>query len=202
MTGRPSRQDWGSIAKILHWFMAAGIAAMFVCGIAMTWFLGDNIGLKFSIYQFHKSLGFALLCVAVLRLIWRITSADRPDPVDPTKPFERWLAEVVHIGLYACLIAQPVIGWAMVSASPLNIPTAIFGYFTLPRLGHADAGLERLLNTAHGLVACALLGLWTLHLAAALWHHFGRRDETLLRMLPRSWWGTRMTSPSSDRRPP
>lgn len=181
-----NRQDWGLVAKLLHWIMAAGIAVMIACGIAMGWFLDGNIGLKFSVYQFHKSLGFILFCIAVLRLIWRITAADRPGPIASTRPHERWLAEVVHIGLYTCLIVQPLIGWAAASASPLNIPTVVFGLFTLPRLGRADAELEHLLNTAHDLVACALVGLLTLHAAAALWHHFIRRDETLLRMLPRS----------------
>lgn len=197
MTVRIRREDWGPIAKVLHWVMAAGIAAMFVCGIAMVRFLGNDIGLKFAVYQFHKSLGFMLLCLAVLRLVWRITSADRPEPVDPIKPFERRLADLVHMGLYASLIVQPLIGWAAASASPLNIPTVIFGLFTLPRLGHANPGLELLFNTAHGLVAFVLLGLLTLHIAAALWHHFIRRDKTLLRMLPRSRRGAGVTS---DRR--
>lgn len=201
MTARANREDWGPVAKILHWAMAVGITVMFVCGIAMACSLNGNVGLKFSVYQFHKSLGLALLCVALLRLIRRIGSADRPDPADQPKSFERGLAKVVHIGLYVCLIAQPLIGWAAVSASPLNIPTVIFGLFAVPPLGHADADLEKLLNTTHGLVACALLALLMLHGAAALWHHFVVRDETLLRMLPRSWWGARLTSTTSDRHP-
>lgn len=87
------------------------------------------------------------------------------------------------------------------SASPLNIPTVMFGLFTLPRLGKADAGLEGLFSTLHGFVAWCLSGFLMLHVAEALWHHFVRRDETLLRMLPRSWFGVRATPPLSDRPP-
>lgn len=181
------REDWDAVAKILHWTMALGIAAMFACGIAMDHFLDGNLALKFSVYQFHKSLGFVLLCLAVVRLLWRRTSPNRPQPAVLTKPHERWLADAVHMALYASLIALPLIGWAAASASPLNIPTVVFGLFTLPRLGHADRDLELVFKDAHRFVAMALLGLLTLHVAAALWHHFIRRDNTLLRMLPRRW---------------
>ncbi len=199
MAFRANREDWGSVAKLLHWVMAVGILVMIGCGIAMARLLNGNIGLKFAVYQFHKSLGVVLLCAAVLRLAWRVTSADRPDHALSMRPLERWMAEVTHIGLYTCLIVQPLIGWAAASASPLNIPTVIFGLFTLPRLAHANPWLERLLNTAHGLVAYCLMALLTLHAAAALWHHFIRRDETLFRILPRSWRSARITSRLSNR---
>jgi cytochrome b561 len=191
---RSSTDDWGAVAKILHWAMAIGILTMIGCGVAMHWFLDGDIGLKFAVYQFHKSLGFTMLCLAGMRLAWRLAARETPRPLDGITPAQRRLAEAVHIGLYGCLVAQPLIGWLLASASPLNIPTIVFGLFTLPRLVPGDPVLESRFAVAHSLVGWTLVGLLTLHLAGAVWHHFVLRDDTLRRMAPRMRRATTRTT--------
>jgi cytochrome b561 len=52
----------------------------------------------------------------------------------------------------------------------------------LPRLQKTPLRFE--FATVHVLLAYLALALVVLHVSAALWHHFGRRDEVLRRMMP------------------
>jgi cytochrome b561 len=47
-----------------------------------------------------------------------------------------------------------------------------------------DRLLARQLLEGHQMVGLLLLGLIALHVSAALYHHFWRRDDTLAAMLP------------------
>jgi cytochrome b561 len=92
------------------------------------------------------------------------------------------MAGLTHLALYALLLALPVLGWAMSSAS--GTPVHFFG-LTLPPILGEDDDLADTLQVWHVNAAWALLVLATVHVAAALWHHFVRRDRTLRMMLPR-----------------
>ena len=56
---------------------------------------------------------------------------------------------------------------------------------TLPALVGPDEDLADKLQIWHVDVAWVLLGLISLHIAAALWHHFVLRDRVLRMMLPK-----------------
>jgi cytochrome b561 len=92
---------------------------------------------------------------------------------------------------YVLIIAISLTGWAMVSASPLGIPTVWFDLFEWPHvpfLAELPRGQKQLvigdIREAHVRLAYLAIALIVLHLAAALKHHFWNRDTTLLRMLP------------------
>jgi len=70
------------------------------------------------------------------------------------------------------------------ASSAAGTPVHFFG-LTLPALVGEDEDLADTLQSLHVDAAWALLALVTLHLAAALWHHFVLRDHTLRMMLPR-----------------
>ena len=77
----------------------------------------------------------------------------------------------------------------MVSASPLGLPTIVFGLFEWPHIPML-AGLEdkkaaeALFKAAHKYMGFGLIALLILHVGAALKHHFINRDDVLARMLP------------------
>jgi cytochrome b561 len=54
----------------------------------------------------------------------------------------------------------------------------------LPALIEKNRPLAQQLLTAHMSVGFSLLGLMALHVSAALFHHFWRRNDTLTAMLP------------------
>ena len=87
------------------------------------------------------------------------------------------------------LLAMPLVGWAMVSASPYNIPTVLYGVIPWPHLPVLPelpnkAAVEGVLKLVHSYGAWLLMALLLLHVGAALRHHLALRDDTLWRMLP------------------
>ncbi len=190
MTSRVDQQTYSTVAMVLHWAIAIAIVGLIAAG---TW-MADAIkvpetqGLAFSVYQWHKSLGLAVLVLSVLRLAWRFVKP--PPPLPASMPgWERTLAGVSHTAFYVLMIGMPLLGWAMVSASPLGLPTIVFGLFEWPHIPFlADLEdkkpVEDALKTAHMAGGYLLAGLLVLHVGAALKHHFVSRDDVLARMVP------------------
>ena len=84
--------------------------------------------------------------------------------------------------LYALMLVVPVSGWFMsqYSDSPINY----FGLFEIGNLVEADKEMIAPLHTVHVNLGLLTLALVLLHVAAALFHEFRRRDGVLSAMLP------------------
>ena len=166
MQWRNSERRFGLVALSLHWLIAALFLVML---------------------QLHKSIGATVFLLVCARVAWRAANAPPPLPA-ALKACERALARVTHWGLYAALLLMPLTGWVIVSASPLGIPTVLYGLVPLPHIGFvADhpqkAAMETAASWTHWTIAVVAAGLVALHIAAALWHHFVRRDDVLTRTL-------------------
>ncbi len=181
---RSTLNDWGSIAKFFHWGTAIFIITMLVFGITMTRFLDGDLPLKFSVYQLHKSFGFMILLFSAMRLLWRVFARETPRAAGAQPLYQRRLAQAVHLLLYGLLFAMPITGLIAVSASPLNVPTVIFGLFTLPRMVGPNAEIAAIFQAAHAWLAWTLIATLILHVVGAVWHHFVLSDDTLRRMMP------------------
>lgn len=164
--------------KALHWLVAALVAGLVAAGLVMT-NLGDG-DLKNGIYELHKSFGLVVLAALLPRAVLRALRG-APPPV-PMPAWQRLASRVSHGLLYALAVLVPVLGWAGTSAC--CAPVTWFGVLplTLPIGGGMDTGAAIL--GVHRVLALTLAALATLHAAAALHHHFIRRDATLRRMLP------------------
>ena len=169
---------YGRMAKALHWLIFVLVAAQFVVAIAM-----PDIGRGTkpdTLINLHMTLGFTILAVIVIRWLWRIghpvplVTADVPE-------WEGKVAGATHALLYALLVANPFLGWANASARDWDI--VVFGQ-SLPHLVAVQSRIGRLAGDVHVYLAWSLLALVGLHVAAALYHHFGRHDRVLQRMLP------------------
>lgn len=177
------------VAKTLHWLCAVLVAILICLGLFMTT-IRMPIGVKFELYQLHKSIGLALLAIMTARVLWRLTH--RPPPLSSAMTtLERMAAHGVHLSLYALLIVMPITGWLMVSAADFAVPTKFFGWLAVPHL-EALARLpqgerkpfEDLFKMLHTWIGYSLVALVLLHVAAALRHHLLLKDATLRRMLP------------------
>lgn len=172
--------------RLLHWGMAGLILFQLGFGVWMKRLVEDPYE-RFLLYQTHKSWGFVILVLALIRLGVRLAHG-RPPPVPGMRPLEVRLARLVHGLLYGLMIVQPVAGWLMASASPLQdrwgLPTVVFGLFALPDpFEPGSAALEATLKAVHSGLALALGILVAGHAGAALWHHVIRRDPVLRRMI-------------------
>lgn len=187
MEWRNSPTRYGLVAMILHWLIALAVLAMLALGFVMGE-VREGSALQFQLFQWHKSIGITILLLTVLRLAWRLMNRQPPFP--PTmRPWERAFARATHFGFYVLLFALPLSGWAMVSTSPLGIPTLLYGVVPWPNLPWAaraenPEALEAILSEAHELLAFGMIALLVLHVAGALRHHFLLRDTVLRRMLP------------------
>lgn len=183
---------YDAVAIALHWIIGVAILWMLVMGLVMT-----HVKLApfvtFKLYQIHKSVGITILVAAALRLAWRF--AHRPPALPRGMPgWEKNAAGGTHVLLYGLMIAMPLVGWALVSASPLNIPTVLYGVIPWPHIpitawfGVAKAQASAVLVPAHAYGGYALIALFVLHAGAALRHHLVLRDDVLRRMIPGLPW--------------
>ena len=179
------RSTYSSVAIGFHWL----IAVLMLTNIGLAWYFGS---LKYPAdvppIQLHKSIGITVLFAMVLRVLWRLIHRPPPLP-DAMPPLERTAAEGAHAALYAFLFVLPLTGWALVSASPFNIPTVLYGVIPWPHLPvlstlEDKAPVEHVLKLVHGYAAWLLIALVLVHAGAALRHHFILRDGILRRMLP------------------
>lgn len=180
---RGSAARWGPLAQLFHWLMALLVIGLLALGLVMTRGRFDLVT-TFELYQAHKAYGLAALLLVVPRLAWRWRDR-RPRDVAGMPAVERRLARMVHVAFYALLIALPVSGWLMASASPLALPTRPFNLFTMPDLVSPSAPLFARLRLLHDVFSKLLMLALALHVAGALKHHFWNRDDVLMRMLPR-----------------
>lgn len=181
MAVRNTRDGWGWPARLLHWLVAALVFGMLVLGFGMVW-LVEDLGRKFQLYQLHKSIGVLVLALMLVRLVWRRLNVTPALPA--TMP--RWqalAARSTHAAFYVLLILQPVIGWLMAAASPLGIPTVVFGLFTLPHPIGPNETVFQALQVTHAVGAVLIVLLLVLHVGGALKHHLVDRDDVLMRML-------------------
>ncbi|MEQ1695344.1 MAG: cytochrome b [Hyphomicrobiaceae bacterium] len=181
---------YGAVAIGLHWATALFVLVLLGAGLWMTDAIKapETRNFAFKVYQWHKSLGLTVLVLTVVRILWRVMNPPPPLPAGMTR-FERGAASLAHAGLYALMLAIPLAGWAMVSASPLGFPTMVFGLFEWPHLPMLASledkkPAEALFKMAHKYLAFGAMALIALHVIAALKHHFVNRDDVLARMLP------------------
>ncbi len=177
---------YGVVAIVLHWSVALLVALQWALGEAMNdWFKNDK-ELQFTLFQYHKSVGFLILFLVLGRLFWRLREPV-PEPPPGQPEWQTRAAALVHGMLYLLLLALPITGWLTVSTSKFQeLPIRFFGLFEIPKLMGPDERLHDLFGEAHEVLVNLLLALLAVHVAAALYHHFVARDDVLKRMLGRA----------------
>jgi cytochrome b561 len=185
--GRVGSAHYNAVAKTLHWLIALGIIGM----LALGWIMGSvpNGPLKFSLFQWHKSIGITILLLSLIRLGWRLIHTAPPLPADMPR-WEVIAAKTTHVLFYILIIVMPLTGWIIVSASPLGLPTILYGVIPWPHLPilptlENKKQIGHFFGDVHGFLAYIIAGLLVLHIGAAWKHHLINRDDVLLRMAPR-----------------
>ena len=172
-------QSYTGTAKALHWTIVALLIAQFIFAWTMP-HIGRNTPVT-TIISLHFTFGIVILAVAIARLAWRLTHAE-PPPEDGLPPWQVKSAHVVQVALYLLLFVMPMLGW--INASWRNMPIVMFG-LELPKLVATRAPGFGWSGDVHGILGnYVMLPLVALHVIAALYHYFFRRDGVMQRMLP------------------
>lgn len=165
----------------LHWATALCIVAAFALIFAREFANGHES--RNLLLTLHRDCGTTVLLLTLLRLMLRWPlGLDRSEATLPLAWPMKLAALGSHASLYLLLLAQPLLGWMTSNAHGQSAYLA--GLIPLPALLPRDRDLADSLDSAHTLTGWILLGVIGLHTAAALWHHYWRRDSVLLRMLP------------------
>jgi len=190
MNSRRLVTRYDAVAMSLHWLIAVLILFDFALAMSFSRFNpGDALYVP-ATYDLHMAVGLCVLILSVARVIWRLMHRPPALP-DMARPL-RWLARASHFLLYLFIVVAPATGWLVLSLR--HRATSVFGLFrwawpSLPALA-AMPRPDRVfwhdqLLRLHIDMSYVGMSLVALHVSAALYHHFSRRDDVLTRMLPR-----------------
>lgn len=176
---RNTISSWGSVSRWFHWGLGIAILGM----LAFGWWMNHipARGDRFFYRSIHADIGYIILVLMMLRLVWRIFN---PVPAQPagTPRWQRVLALANHWTLYAITFTVIMLGWAHSGARTQNYAD-FFGLFRVPQFTSPDREAARAYEDRHILFAYVLLALIAVHLLAAIWHHFVKRDRVTSRMV-------------------
>ncbi len=173
-------------SRILHWLMAPMVIAQLLIGVTMI----ASLSYYPLLLAIHRPLGVLILGFAVVRLVNRLTHR-LPPFLATMGPAERRIASWSEYLLYALLLIQPLIGWAMLSAA--RFPIVLVGSLQLPGIAPHDLDVYAVLRQAHSVCAFLLFATFTAHVCAVLFHTLVLRDRLLDRM---AVWPTKPTKPT------
>lgn len=182
--------SYGTVARTLHWIVAGLFLMSYGFVHYRHWFTEEQTGPWFTSGNLHRCVGVTIAAFVLLRIVWRLKNP--PPDLPPGPKWEFVGAKISHYALYFFMIMMPLTGYFGTGA-----PTD-FGWFALPSF--EDTQLfqwvsgstmtfevwEQPLDFFHKRIGGALL-VWILivvHAGAALYHHFYRKDDSLVRMLP------------------
>jgi len=179
MTAPSINERYTLTAISLHWLVALLIFA----GFSLGWIMTDIPGLtptKLRYFSWHKWIGVTIFFFVCLRVLWRLTH--RPPPLPPMPRWQRIAAQVSHGTLYGLMLLIPLAGYLYSYAA--GVPVVYLGLIELPPLITPNPAHEDIFKYTHIGLNFTMAALVIGHIAAALGHHFIRRDGVLARMVP------------------
>jgi cytochrome b561 len=176
---RNTSTHWGSLSRWFHWVLGVAIIGMIAYGWWMNHFSPRPD--RYFYRSIHADIGYLVLLFTVIRLIWRGVNPTPALP-DDMPGWQRISARVSHVLLYLVTILVAMLGWAHSGARTPNY-ASFFGLFNVPQFTSPDKVAAGAYEERHIFFAYTLLALIVLHIAAAAWHHFIKRDRVTSRML-------------------
>ncbi len=185
------RRGYTAAMRTMHWFTTSLLIGSY--GTALLMGSASSSAELAGLMRVHRTFGAAILILTTIRLAWRQRTRVPELPADlPT--VQRQAARASVVSLYALLLLQPLLG---LGATMLHGDRLVLlGGLMLPILLSRNPAVSHLVFEAHGVVALVLLAVVGMHVGAALYHHFVRRDEVLAGMLP---WAARLPEPEAVR---
>lgn len=179
MNWKNTTARYGSLTIGIHWLMLLLFVAVYGT-IELRELFEKGSDPREALKTWHFMFGMLVFVLVWPRIAARLsgpTPAIRPEP----PVWQQLSAKLLHLALYALMIAMPISGWLLLSASGKPVP--FFG-LELPALIDENKDFAKQLKELHELAGTAGYYLIGLHVAAALYHHYIKRDDTLTRMLP------------------
>jgi cytochrome b561 len=179
MRWKSSGDRYGAVATMIHWLTAFAVISLLISGLVIA---GEtDPAAKAALLRVHVPMGVLVLVLTITRVAWWIFFDRRPDAVKPGSTAQMMAAKIVHIAFYPLLLAVAASGIAMIALS--GAAAVLFFGAAGPLPDFWDFAPR----APHMVFAYALIGLVVLHIAAALFHQFIKRDGLLARMGLFAW---------------
>ena len=171
---------FGQISRLLHWATATLMLIMIPMGLFVSVLPAASVERPMFLAA-HQSLGMTVLLLVALRLVWLLVSPAPPLPAALTE-WERRLARISHIGLYALILGFPLSGFLLTTAQGQG--TDLFGWVLGPVFA-PEIRIAKIASLLHNIVLpFVFYAVILAHVGAVLKHHFGdRRRDDVRRML-------------------
>jgi len=191
MALRNTARDYGSVAKWLHWGMAALFLASYCTVYYRQWFTEKETPENWIALQLHLSVGLTIAVLVILRMFWRATNR-LPAP-GPGRRSEQLAARIGHYVLYAVMVLMPLTGYIGTGVNTEYFlsfeiskfeDTPVFASLVGDGLGMSFKEFEKPVDFIHKDV----MGSWVVwllvlgHVLAALYHHYRKKDRTIYKM--------------------
>lgn len=175
---------YGWVARLFHW----SIAFLILAAIGLGLYAGglpsgtqDQLQAIFAAFSVHKTVGVAVLILALARILWTLTQT-KPKPLHPQRRLETFLAEVVHWAMWIGMVIMPLTGWLLHSAAPGGFSRILWPLGQRLPLVPESADLAERFAAFHETGWWVLVAPIVLHVAGAIKHAVIDRDGTLNRM--------------------
>lgn len=191
MSIKNTAENYGAVAKWLHWTTALLFLASYGAVYYRHWFTEAKTPENMVAFQLHLSIGITIAVIVALRIYWR--AINRAPDQEPGTPLEHLAAHLGHFALYAIMIIMPITGYLGTGGA-----TDFFFLFEIPKF--ADTPLYAALVTDGmgltfqefeaplDLIHKEILGKWVVwlliagHVLAALYHQYIKGDHTMSKM--------------------
>lgn len=170
---------YNALTISLHWLSAVLVLGAIALIEMKGWFPKDN-PLRDGVKLWHFQVGAIVLLATLIRFACLLLGR-RPEPVAAKGSLERRLGAAAHGLLYLLLLALPVSGLLVLIVA--GKPVSLFGW-SLPVSPEGGKEAAKGIKSIHEFFGNAMIAMIALHLLAALWHQFFRRDGLIQRMLP------------------
>jgi len=171
----------GLPARALHLLGAVAMLILLGHGWWMTHMVPGTAG-RLANYSWHAALGYDLLALTILRLLWRWWGGVPALPPD-TQRWERVAAYVGHVMLYLFTFATTLVGWALAGTMRTPLTKDLYGLSWPLVYVSQDQAIHETLEDGRKILAYVLAVIIAVHVAGALRHHFIKRNNVLTRML-------------------
>ena len=171
---------------IFHWLSAILVFTALLAGIYAVYYAGCCSAARTSTFLLHAYAGLSLLGLVVVRLVFRAffpwPHAEKKERFDPGAI----VATVIHWLLYVMMLMIPLTGWIVASAMGCCVYVPGLPNVNELSLGMTDVNLADVSAAyqVHVFMAWTIMALISMHVAAALFHHFILKNDALKRMLP------------------
>ena len=165
----------------LHWLMALMVLVSLAAGGLVLAEMPRQSPDRYMALAGHMTSGLVIGVLLIVRLLTRIRS-EKPPRATTGNPLIDRIGVLTHWGFYVLIAGMMLSGLA--TAIGAGLVPIVFSSSGEALPGDLTVFPQRV---AHGLIARVLLALIALHVAAALYHQFVRRDGLLRRM----WFGNR-----------